>query len=819
MRKTLMLVSMALGTAAIAANMAPMDGSRAVSVDHGKDLSRQQPVQDTYAPASNGATPAADRTSRYAFPTVQVGESRYDYQHNGSYGKMVAVSSDGIVHCSFMGGSNTGTLRRVRVTCVDPTGDDPQVLAGPLNAIDQHSGYTTHAVTSDAPENGLAANSSVAAYHTSAPATSWFGIDFEGCTMALNNVQHDAVTTDILWPHVALDYMDKVHIVSGDAGTVTADAVWYDASTDGMLWDADWAMVTDNSNTLSETICAAKTAPGVVLIFMQDAPMAPNCFYEGDNTATQWHHDLFYYEATDADNDLHAVIAAGEPVNFTKYSDPDSDAPFAYGTFAYADMDGVYDHAETPNLHIAWSAPVAFADSMLYEDLLDNTIYYTAWSHIEMGSALWHYNGTTGTYGHIGGWYTADGEDMVFPDPGVFRIGKDRVQLAVDPETGYLYAIWNVYSDDDRRDVWTDELEMPNGEIYAACSADNGETWGQAVNLTETVTPGCVVGECGSETFASLAETVSDGYLHITFMEDLHAGSFIRSDDTNDGSAETVNPYWYMRVPVEAVPPHDGAAWDADGHVGLSAYSRQWWFTNGHLDTLRMIDKVDIWNEGREDVHLTNLTMYHDLLDEFGTENLWVTWEVMDGDPITPGEWIVDPANNDDWNGLIPAQSAVLTHLSVGHQGLPLREQAFKFTFSDGTERVYRFEYREADGAEPLVAEIDLDNLDSYASILLYENTNDVEPTVAPASFALAQNFPNPFNPSTEIRFELQGATHANLAVYNLAGAKVATLVDGPLAAGSHRVTFDGSALSSGVYFYTLEASGLRETRKMVLAK
>lgn len=826
MRKTLMLVSLALGTAAIAATLAPMDGSVAVGVTSDKDLSPAPKTVDTNAPAGGLAVPMANRTERLDYPNVEIGTSRYDFQHNGSYGKMVAISSDGIAHAVFMGGNNTSTLRRVRATCVDPNGGDPQVTAGPLNVIDQHSGYTTIATTGSAPANDQPANSTVAAYHTSAPATSWFGIDFEGCTMALNNVQHDAASSDILWPHVAVDYIDKVHIISGDASTgANADAVWYDCSTDGTAFDADWVMLTDNSNVLSQTSAAAKHAPGAAVLFMQDAPASPDVFSVGDYTASQWHHDIFYYEARDASNDLHSVIAGGEPVNVTRYFDPESTAPFAYGTAGYADMDAIYDSQETPNLHIAFSTPMVFADSMMYRDPIDveETTYYTAYSNVSVSGALWHYNATTGEFGHIGGNLTGVDENSVNADPGVFRIARDRVQLASDPETGYLYAIWNQYSDDDRRAVWgVNEFEMPNGEIYASCSADNGNTWGPAVNLTNTQTPGCDVGDCHSETFASLAETVEGGYLHLVFMDDLHAGSFIRSTDPtpSDDSAETVNPYYYMMVPVEAVPPHDGTPWDVvDSHVGLSAYSRQWWLTAGHPDTLQMVDKVDLFNESPNPVELERLTMYHDALDEFGTDNLWVTWEVMPGNPLDQSDWIVDATNDDDWDGVIAPYSAVLTHLSVGHQGLPLREQAFKFEFSNGDVRLYRFEYRAADGADPLVAVIDLDNLAQYQSMVLYEGTVDVAETVAPVSFALAQNFPNPFNPTTEIRFELQNAATAQLAVYNLMGAKVATLVDGPTAAGTHQVTFDASALASGVYFYTLEANGVRETRKMLLTK
>ncbi len=85
--------------------------------------------------------------------------------------------------------------------------------------------------------------------------------------------------------------------------------------------------------------------------------------------------------------------------------------------------------------------------------------------------------------------------------------------------------------------------------------------------------------------------------------------------------------------------------------------------------------------------------------------------------------------------------------------------------------------------------------------------------------FGLAAAYPNPFNPTTTLSFQTPETGMANLSVYNLAGRKVATLVDGMVDAGNHEVVFDASNLSSGVYFYTLRTANLVETRKMVLTK
>ena len=89
----------------------------------------------------------------------------------------------------------------------------------------------------------------------------------------------------------------------------------------------------------------------------------------------------------------------------------------------------------------------------------------------------------------------------------------------------------------------------------------------------------------------------------------------------------------------------------------------------------------------------------------------------------------------------------------------------------------------------------------------------------APETFRLASNYPNPFNPVTTIAFDLPEAVPVRLVVYDVTGRAVAHLVEGPLAAGAHRVHFDATGLPSGVYLYRLTAGRLTETRRMVLVK
>jgi hypothetical protein len=91
--------------------------------------------------------------------------------------------------------------------------------------------------------------------------------------------------------------------------------------------------------------------------------------------------------------------------------------------------------------------------------------------------------------------------------------------------------------------------------------------------------------------------------------------------------------------------------------------------------------------------------------------------------------------------------------------------------------------------------------------------------TAAPQEYALIGAFPNPFNPTTKISFSLPEQAKVSLQVYDLQGRTVAVLIDGLRDAGTHEVTFDASNLTSGVYFYRLQAGAFSASGKLALLK
>jgi hypothetical protein len=88
-----------------------------------------------------------------------------------------------------------------------------------------------------------------------------------------------------------------------------------------------------------------------------------------------------------------------------------------------------------------------------------------------------------------------------------------------------------------------------------------------------------------------------------------------------------------------------------------------------------------------------------------------------------------------------------------------------------------------------------------------------------PSDISLSQNYPNPFNSSTVVELTLTDESPANLSIYDISGRRVSEIYLGILPAGTHKVSWDGRALSSGIYFYKLKAGHLEQTRKMVLVR
>jgi hypothetical protein len=88
-----------------------------------------------------------------------------------------------------------------------------------------------------------------------------------------------------------------------------------------------------------------------------------------------------------------------------------------------------------------------------------------------------------------------------------------------------------------------------------------------------------------------------------------------------------------------------------------------------------------------------------------------------------------------------------------------------------------------------------------------------------PKSIELSQNYPNPFNPTTNFRFSIPKNTNVSLKIYDALGKEVQNYFEGFMDAGTYNVTFDGSKLSSGIYFYKLQTKDFSDIKKMMIIK
>ncbi len=100
-----------------------------------------------------------------------------------------------------------------------------------------------------------------------------------------------------------------------------------------------------------------------------------------------------------------------------------------------------------------------------------------------------------------------------------------------------------------------------------------------------------------------------------------------------------------------------------------------------------------------------------------------------------------------------------------------------------------------------------------------YSKQIQMEVNSLPKEFALFQNFPNPFNPVTKIKYAIPVDGLVNISVFNMLGQKVKQIINTNIKAGTYEVNFDGSKLSSGTYFYRLESGTFSQTKKLLLLK
>ena len=137
---------------------------------------------------------------------------------------------------------------------------------------------------------------------------------------------------------------------------------------------------------------------------------------------------------------------------------------------------------------------------------------------------------------------------------------------------------------------------------------------------------------------------------------------------------------------------------------------------------------------------------------------------------------------------------------------------SFVLQFDNGITLVTDYEIYENESVEPVRV------ISLKPSEFILQSTN-INEALKPSSFNLSNNYPNPFNPTTNIRYRIPHQTEVRIRIFDVLGNEIFTLVDEIKPTGKYETTFEAGGLSSGAYFYQLSCEEFTQTKKMMLVR
>ena len=569
---------------------------------------------------------------------------------------------------------------------------------------------------------------------------------------------------------MVIDTDDRGHLL---ATRVVANTIWYDVITEFCEWETGWIELPVSTAAISAVPVSSEFDSRVALLahnrLETSVPPLP---------IDSLTNDVWAFISEDGDFTDFEQVAA---VNVTDLLDAETTAhPLPGHIYAFCDLDGIFD--SEGNLHVVYTTqPHWYETTLLDGQEMEPHSLRWCWT-----GQIWHALidpvGEVLEYSHIAGFVGENNETdpnhsgYFESDPGRTSNAsiQDRPSLAIDVTSGTLYCMWRDFSNL----ADTSAAGFANADIFIRSSCDNGSSWGPAVNITDSQTPGCSAGNCASEAWGSLAEEVSDSMLYLEFVEDLAAGAAPYEE-----GVWTESPVWYKEVPIADVPC--GPPWDAVAHATQLTDSYWDW---GALEdgSYEIIDEMHLLNEGRETVILYSIELlYQEQLPDIDITQL----------------------NGDLGDDISPYQTGEYRYVWNAVIGDDEYDAMVRFHTSGGT-----VDFKLAN-RNPL-------NLETAQSFLWWvESVPGTEVSVNPQAITLAQNYPNPFNPATTIEYTLATPATVQLEIFNSLGEIVAAPVNEYRPAGTHSVVFDAGDLASGVYFSRLSVEENSVSCKMMLLR
>ncbi|UCC79199.1 MAG: T9SS type A sorting domain-containing protein [Candidatus Zixiibacteriota bacterium] len=498
------------------------------------------------------------------------------------------------------------------------------------------------------------------------------------------------------------------------------------------------------------------------------------------------------------------------------------------GDYAYVGFGGVmqvFDIEDRTNPILEVSHNIG----SFYLDVQDNDLYTSSGTEI----VRWNINNPTGPVQQSGLYGLHNIEDFHVSDDTLIVISANEnyntsllhaIEYS-DPHYPVIEGIYNVPGE-------VRGLELQGNTALIA----NGYSGIRAIDITDPYNPivyenietgGDAVDIAISGNYAYLASYYAGLLIYdITDPENpIFAGSFVTTNITR--FVEVEGDYAYLINTIEGVNDLDIVilnVYDPYNPVFIRVFSDLYWpryldvvDTIAYISCLYSLEIVNMADPSAP-VHLASHPY------RYTGNNLFVegNYAYVAGSPHGLDIFDISNPENPYIIGYFDSLPAVAVGVNNGYACLSGYFDLYLLDVSDPTNPVFIDEYADVKSRNTIYMREQYLYVptEEYFLILKMAPTGfEFAESVIPSSVSLSQNYPNPFNAQTTIRFVLPKAQDVELAVYDLLGRQIDMLIDEYLEAGAHNVNFDASSLSSGVYFYRLQAGEMVETRRMVLLK
>jgi hypothetical protein len=327
--------------------------------------------------------------------------------------------------------------------------------------------------------------------------------------------------------------------------------------------------------------------------------------------------------------------------------------------------------------------------------------------------------------------------------------------------------------------VWID-TRIGNNEIYYKSSNDNGASWGADIRLTNN-----------SASSYDPSVSVSGSNVHVVWIDGRSGNEELYYKQSTDGGLN-----WGTDLRINNITNNSLYPCVTTAGLGVHVIWQDFRDGNAEIYYKRSTNSGTSWEADKRLTHNTNASYWPSIT--VSGSNVHVVWyDERDGN----GEIYYKQSAD---GGVSWGVDSRLTNNNFGsvHPSVTVSGLVVHVIWTDGRNgnngEIY---YKQNPTGNP----IGIINIGSEI----------------PGKFSLGQNYPNPFNPLTKIRFDIAGTSVAQtfLSVHDILGREVETLFNEPLKPGSYEIEWDASSLSSGVYFYKIEAVGFSDMKKMILIK